>query len=211
MTAFEKYRGDTNINQILDTINETNKSVFAACHGRYHAFFVVEKVAYILEALGYDARTVELGKIAALLHDIGNVAGREWHACKSVGLASVFFDVPDVFDEAEKKAMLHAIKDHSKGAEINSPMGAALVMADKMDISKARILPGVNIDPWHRNLLEIESADIFIENKHIILQFLTTPAFSEKVLMDDYSKLPLVFDRATQYLQCTYEITFKGA
>lgn len=45
-----------------------------------HSFAHVEKVAdtvkMILEGLGYDERKVELGMIAAYLHDIGNVINR---------------------------------------------------------------------------------------------------------------------------------------
>ena len=208
MTFFEKLRGDADINRIFDTVNVMNKHI-TSCHGRYHAFFVVEKTAYILEALGYNARTVELGKMAALLHDIGNIAGRERHARKSVGLAAVFLDEPDMITDAEKKTILHAIKDHSKGAELNSPIGAALVIADKIDLSGRRVLPRENIKPWYKNLLEIEEIKVKIKNNHIKINFMTTPQFSKKVLLDDYPKIPVVFDRATQYLHCTYEINFK--
>ena len=58
----------TDINMVLDSINHVfdryYKNMFSACHGRHHAMFVVEKTEYILKALSYNGRTVELGKVA---------------------------------------------------------------------------------------------------------------------------------------------------
>ena len=67
----------TDINMIIDNINEmfnkVKKGMFSGCHGRYHTMAVVDIAEHILKSLSYDSRTVELGKIAALLHDIGNL------------------------------------------------------------------------------------------------------------------------------------------
>ena len=49
-----------------------------------HSFGHVTKVAscagYILTVLGYSEHDVEIVRIAALLHDIGNMVNREGHA-----------------------------------------------------------------------------------------------------------------------------------
>jgi len=90
MDAYQHLYKAPDINMILDTINDmfdkANKGMFVVCHGRKHAMFVVDAVEKILSSLAYDSRTVELGKIAALLHDIGNIAGRWNHAVKSAVL-----------------------------------------------------------------------------------------------------------------------------
>lgn len=96
MNSYERLYHSTDIAMILDNVNEVlnkvGKGMLRGCHGRYHAMFVVNTIEYILKSLSYDPRTVELGKIAALLHDIGNIAGRKNHARKSAALADVFLD-----------------------------------------------------------------------------------------------------------------------
>ena len=49
-------------------------------HGFAHAGKVSEKAENILVLLEYPDRTVELGKIAAYMHDIGNCVNRNDHA-----------------------------------------------------------------------------------------------------------------------------------
>ena len=41
-------------------------------HSFAHVLHVAEMAGYILQTMGYDARTIELAKIAGYLHDIGN-------------------------------------------------------------------------------------------------------------------------------------------
>ncbi len=119
MDNYERLYNSTDINMILDNINEVinkvEKGMLRGCHGRYHAMFVVDTVEYILKSLSYDSRTVEMGKIAALLHDIGNIAGRSNHACKSAALAAVFLENLEDLLSNEKDMIVQAIEDHSDG------------------------------------------------------------------------------------------------
>ena len=46
MDIYEKYCNDKDINKILYTVNDINKGIFTACHGRYHVMFVVDMVEY---------------------------------------------------------------------------------------------------------------------------------------------------------------------
>ena len=87
MVDYEKLCCDSNVNLLIDSINIVQNNDLIGCHGRYHTMFVVNTVAYILQSLFYDIRTIKLGKIAALLHDIGIIAGRKNHAQKSAALA----------------------------------------------------------------------------------------------------------------------------
>ena len=217
MDAYEKYHNAESINRILDTINDMYKDMFAACHGRYHTMFVVDTVEYILTSLSYDARTIELGKIAALLHDIGNITGRWKHASMSAALAAVYLDGPVYFSPEEKEMIVHAIEDHSDGNDISSAIGAALIIADKMDISRRRILPLGNTssfykeyDAWHNNLLEIENMDVYIANKTITINCITTEAFIKDVFVNGYLKRFSLSIKAAKHLGCTYHFQFNG-
>ena len=49
-------------------------------HSFAHVMLAAETAGYILKTMGHDDRTVELGKIAGYLHDIGNLVNRKDHA-----------------------------------------------------------------------------------------------------------------------------------
>jgi len=210
MGDYENYLNDRDINMMLDNVNAMNKGIFAGCHGRYHTMFVVNTAEYILKSLSYDSRTVELGKIAALLHDIGNMAGRRNHARKSAALAAVFLDDTAQFLPEEKDMIVQAIEDHSEGNNISSVIGAALLIADKADISKRRILPLETMDDWHKNLLEIEDVNINVSDKLITINYITTEAFSKTLLAEAHEKYYDMPIKAAEFLGCTCRFQFHG-
>ena len=56
-------------------------------HSYRHIGIVSKRTGEILQKLGYDEKTVELGKIAGYLHDIGNCVNRTDHAHSGAILA----------------------------------------------------------------------------------------------------------------------------
>ena len=209
MMAYGHLLGNPDINMILDTINEmhNNRDMPPSCHGRYHAMFVVDTIEHILKLFSCDSRTIELGKIAALSHDIGNIAGRRNHARKSAALAGVFLDGLCDLSHEEKDIIIQAIADHSDGHAISSAVGAALIIADKVDLSKRRILPVETLDAWHRNLLEIEDVDIYVSGQTIVVNYTTTNAFSQEVYLSDCRVLGLL-TRAASYFGCNFKFNW---
>ena len=214
MDTYKLFCNDTDINMVLDTINEmyskAQPNMMTACHGRYHTMFVVDMTEHILTTLEYDPRTIELGKIAALLHDIGSVAGRWNHAQKSAALARVYFDGCDNLNSDEKDIVVQAIADHSNGNNISSAVGAALIIADKADISKRRILPIDTIDAWHKNLLEIENVDVRISDKIITIDHIVIDAFCKELHKSEYTKGFIMLVKAAKYLGCECRFYING-
>ncbi|MDF2686886.1 MAG: metal-dependent phosphohydrolase sub domain [Clostridia bacterium] len=214
MDAYERLYNSTDINMILININEVlnkvEKGMLRGCHGRYHAIFVADTVEYILKSLSYDSRTVELGKIAALLHDIGNIAGRWNHARKSAVLAKVFLDGLEELLPNEKDTIFQAIDDHSDGENILSVIGAALLIADKADSSKRRRLHAEPIDDRYTNLLQIEDADINVSGEAMTIDIVTTAAFSKELWISGYKKEINLMMKAAGYLGCTFHFQFNG-
>ncbi|MCL2198950.1 MAG: HD domain-containing protein [Defluviitaleaceae bacterium] len=212
--VYEIYRNDSDINTIINNINEMlhkyamEKDVFLACHGRAHAMFVVDRAEYILKSLGYDDKTVKLGKIAALLHDIGNIAGRWNHARKSAALAAVFLD--GHFSVEEKNMIVQAIDDHSNGENISSVVGAALLIADKLDVSKKRILNWENLDGFTKKMLEIDDVSIEITGKAMTINYVTNKNFCKASFIDDYKKGFSIPRKAAKYLCCECVFQFNG-
>ncbi len=130
MKNYEQLLQHKELNFLLDTINEKNKNTLLLCHGRHHVINVVNRISYILETLNESSKIIELGKIAGLLHDIGCIEGKENHTLRSTKMSAKYLETLDL-TEPEKKLILDAIRDHSKGENINSSIGAALIFADK--------------------------------------------------------------------------------
>jgi len=151
-----------------------------------------------------------LGKIAALLHDIGSIAGRRNHAQKGSALASVLLDDLTSVTTEEKSMIVQAIEDHSAGNNISSAIGAAVFIADKVHIIKRRVRLTEDIDPWHINLLEMEDMELCISGNTMTINFMTTGVFSKELLLSEYkSKLELIAE-AAKYLGCICHINFNG-
>lgn len=108
-----------------------------------HSFTHVEKVAdtvrMILEGLGRDGREVELGMIAAYMHDIGNVINRIDHAQSGAVMAFRLLDNLNMPAE-EICAIISAIGNHDEGtAQPLNAITAALIIADKTDVRRSRV------------------------------------------------------------------------
>ena len=93
----------------------------------------------ILEELGYDARTVELVKIAAYLHDIGNLVNRDEHSQSGAVMAFRILDNLGMAPE-EIATIVTAIGNHDEGTGVAvNAVAAALIIADKTDVRSSRV------------------------------------------------------------------------
>ena len=108
-------------------------------HNLAHTGKVASAADYILKTLGYSERDCELAKIAALLHDIGNLANRENHSTSGAVMAfSVLRDLGMPFDEIA--TVVSAIGNHDEGTgNPIDPIAAALILADKSDVRRSRV------------------------------------------------------------------------
>ena len=207
MTDYLLLTKDKELHKIISSINNAYPKDYTACHGKYHADFVANMVEHILSGLSYDERTVELGKIAGLLHDIGCIGGKKGHAKRSSEMCTTFLNKIDV-TAPEKSIIIHAIKDHSNGDDIRSPVGAALLIADKVNVSRERVLYPADVNTYHKNLLEVYKVDVSIADKTIIINYISTDKFSPFVLFDLWSKAFSVPAKAAEYLglACEFRI-----
>ncbi len=108
-------------------------------HSFAHVGQVAHTAGYILETLGYDARDVELAKIAAHLHDIGNLVNRSEHS--QSGAVMAFGILSDMgMDPGEIATIVTAIGNHDEGTGVPvNPIAAALILADKTDVRASRV------------------------------------------------------------------------
>ena len=139
MVTYEMVKKDPDIKVYIQKAGEALKAIGFSEHSFAHVGMVAEKAAYIMETLGYSEREVELVKIAAYLHDIGNVVNRSDHSQSGAIMAFRILERMGM-DPAEISDIVMAIGNHDEGTgKPISPMAAALIIADKSDVRRSRV------------------------------------------------------------------------
>ena len=133
-----------------------------------HAFAHVGRCAAvaadILTQLGYPARQVELARIAAFMHDIGNVVNRHDHAISGATMAFRILDKMGMPPE-EVAAVITAIGHHDDSTAFPvNPVAAALILADKTDVRRSRVRNSdiTNFDIHDRVNYAVERSDVLL-------------------------------------------------
>lgn len=108
-----------------------------------HSFAHVTKVAAtcesILSVLGYSVHETELAKIAAYLHDIGNLVNRIDHSQSGAVMAFRILDKLNM-DASDIATVVSAIGNHDEGTGVPvDAISAALILADKSDVRRSRV------------------------------------------------------------------------
>lgn len=108
-------------------------------HSNAHVERAAQTAFYILTELGYPERECELARIAAYMHDIGNVINRNDHAQSGAIMAFRLLDGMGVPAE-EIAVIVSAIGNHDEktAAPINA-VAAALILGDKADVRRSRV------------------------------------------------------------------------
>ena len=134
---------DVRTNPDIRTYIEKADETLIALGYTEHSFAHVEKCAQtagdLLLDLNYPARTAELARIAAFMHDIGNVINRADHALSGAVMAFRILDRMNM-DPAELATVVTAIGHHDEGTAFPvNAVTAALILADKSDVRRSRV------------------------------------------------------------------------
>ena len=170
--TFEEIKKNEAINIYIKSADDTLAALGFTEHSFAHVTLVAERAAYILETLGYDERTVELVKIAAYLHDIGNLVNRIEHSQSGAVMAFRILDNLG-FPAQEIAVIVAAIGNHDEGTGVPvSPLAAALILADKSDVRRNRVR---NQDPstfdiHDRVNYSVTKSELKINQAHTIIK-----------------------------------------
>ena len=139
MLTFEDVKNNAAIRTYIQRADESLIALGFTEHSFAHVTMVAENAAYILETLGYPARTVEIARIAAFLHDIGNLVNRVDHSQSGAVMAFRILDNLNC-DPEEIATIVTAIGNHDEGTgqPVNA-VAAALILADKSDVRRSRV------------------------------------------------------------------------
>lgn len=89
--------------------------------------------------MGYSAHEIELAKIAAYLHDIGNLVNRIDHSQSGAVMAFRILDKLNM-DASDIATVVSAIGNHDEGTGVPvDAISAALILADKSDVRRSRV------------------------------------------------------------------------
>ena len=139
MITYESIKKNENIRTYILKADRSLGALGFTEHSFAHVCMVAETCGYILETLGYSEHEVDLAKIAAFLHDIGNVVNRSEHSQSGALMAFRLLDNLNMPAE-DIAEIVTAIGNHDEGTGTPvSPIAAALILADKSDVRRSRV------------------------------------------------------------------------
>ena len=154
--------------EIQTYITQADASLLALGYTE-HSFAHVGRCAKVagdlLQDLDYDGTTVELCRIAAYMHDIGNVVNRNDHAQTGAVMAFRILDKMGM-EPAHGAAVITAIGHHDDPTAFPvNAIAAALLLADKTDVRRSRVRnrDTINFDIHDRVNYAVERSDLTLD------------------------------------------------
>lgn len=139
MITFEQIKQNKTIQTYIEKADEVMLQMGYTEHSYAHVSKVADSARYILSALDFSQREIELAQIAGYMHDIGNLINRDGHAQSGANMA---FSVLSQLNAAPEDigVVISAIGNHDESAAypVNG-VTAALILGDKCDVRYTRV------------------------------------------------------------------------
>lgn len=137
--TLEDLRNDEMLAIYIKQAHEYLGTMGAIEHSFRHILLVAEQSKKIMEKLGYPPRQTELAAMAGYLHDLGNVVNRYEHGRAGALLVTERLKALGMSLD-EITTIIGAIGNHEErtGYAV-SPVAAAVIIADKSDVHRARV------------------------------------------------------------------------
>ena len=137
--TFKTLKEDSAVKTYIEKADESLKALGFTEHSYAHVGKVGETASYILKTLQFSEHDIELVKIAAYLHDIGNLVNRVEHSQSGAIMAFRILDKMNMPAD-DIATVITAIGNHDEGTgvAVNS-VAAALIIADKSDVRRSRV------------------------------------------------------------------------
>ncbi|MCL2798740.1 MAG: HD domain-containing protein [Endomicrobia bacterium] len=208
--TFESIRNNKEIQTYLEFTDEAFAQMGYKEHGQSHAMYCAEIAEQVLKYLGYSKREQEIAKIAAYLHDMGNIISKDEHDKSG---AAMFLNIIDNHDfNEEVYAVTSAIGCHEdKHTDPISPIAAALVLGDKTDVRRERLRTETKaaLDKHSKVIAACQKVDVVVnkEEKTIALRLKIDTSICSVM---DYFEIFLARTnycrRASRVLGCNFEL-----
>ena len=215
MVTYEALRRDAAVNTYITRADESLSALGFTEHSFPHVCRVAEVAGQVLNALGYDSHQIELAKIAAYLHDIGNLVNRVDHSQSGAVMAFRILDHMDMAPE-DIATIISAIGNHDEGTGVPvNAVAAALILADKSDVRRNRVRNRdiATFDIHDRVNYSVERSELRIlpEEKVARLELTVDTHFSSVMdFFEIFLKRMLLCRRAAERLGVTFQLTING-
>jgi len=165
--SFENVKNSEEIRTYIKQADASLTELGYTEHSFAHMTKCAETASGILTSLGYGEHEIELAKIAAFMHDIGNVVNRSDHAQSGAVMAFRILDKMGM-EPADVASVITAIGHHddSTAFPVNA-IAAALILADKTDVRRSRVRnkDTTNFDIHDRVNYAVERSDVTLDTK----------------------------------------------
>lgn len=166
--TFEAIKNNKDINAYISKADLSLEAMGYTDHSFAHVGKCADTVKKILTELNYSEHDIELGQIAAYMHDIGNTINRVDHG--QTGAIMAFTILTNLGMDADDIAtIIGAIGNHDESAAYPiNPITAALILADKTDVRRSRVRnlhPDTN-DIHDRVNYAVVKSDLEIDTKN---------------------------------------------
>ena len=181
MVSFKDVKNDPSISEYIRKADQSLAALGFTEHSFAHVGRAVSICEYILSTLGFDQRDVEIAKIAAYMHDIGNLVNRVEHSQSGAIMAFRILDNMGMPAD-EISTIVTAIGNHDEGTGVPvNEIAAALILADKSDVRRSRV----------RNA-DVSSFDIHDRVNYSVTR-------SELQINDNKDEITLILEVDTRY------------
>jgi hypothetical protein len=216
MISYAFVKSDPELRTYIQKADEALGAMGYTEHSFAHVTKCAQEAGDLLEALGYDARTVELARIAGYMHDIGNMVNRSGHAHSGALIAFQLLGKWGM-DPAEIAQIVAAIGNHDESTAFPvNPMAAALILADKCDVRRSRVRNQnpAEFDIHDRVNHAVDSAKLVLdrENRNVTLNL--TIDTNQCPVMDYFEIFMtrmLLCRRAADCLDLKFRLNINGA
>lgn len=214
--TFEKIKQNAEVCALIRKGNENLGVLGYTDHSQAHCTVVAEQAARILSKLGYSKKDIELAKIAAFMHDIGNAVNRSNHAEYGAILANEILKKTDM-SVSDRITIVSAIGHHDESTGgATDAISAALIIADKTDVRRNRVRekPKASFDIHDRVNYAVTEAKLKInpEKKTIALNLqLDTNICTMYEYFDIFLGRMMMCRGAAELLGVTFKLTANGA
>lgn len=212
--TLDDVKSDPRVSAYFEELNNYLNVIGYTDHGLRHSDLVSHIARNILTHLGFPERKAELASIAAYLHDIGNVTGRDGH--EQAGAVMALEMLHDLgMDPREAAQISLAIANYESPV---SDINAAVLIADKSDVHRTRVqkdqLSEIAMDIHDRVNYAVTKSFVKVdkESKQITLELKIDTHISD--IMDYFtifSSRMITSQKAAKFLGCQFGLTINDS
>ncbi len=215
MITFEQVKKNEAISEYIRSADRSLIALGYTEHSFAHVGKVVFATEYILKSLDFDEEQIEIAKIAAYMHDIGNLVNRVDHSQSGAIMAFRILDKMGM--EPENIAtIVTAIGNHDEGTGVPvSDIAAALILADKSDVRRSRVrnTDETNFDIHDRVNYSVTNAELKINDSkdEIVLSIdIDTKYSSVMDYFEIFMKRMILCRKAAEKLGMRFHLKING-